>query len=343
MRENDTVAVYFVHAMVYGLRAQPERVEHLLAQVGIAAHTFEDMSARVPASAFAQLWLLLIREMDDEFFHLDSHGMPLGSFALICRGLIQEPNLEKALRQCLAYFALFLRDLRGTLSVRGQRAVISLETRLQDPVARSLAEETFLVLIISLLCWLGGRRIPIDRTDLCDPRPPLEDDPLLWGPNLTLGAGRTEIEFAASWLRLPVIQDLAALKTFLRSAPQWLVIRFRNQHGLTAQVFQRLRGSQYGQWPTLLAMAGEQGLSPTTFRRQLEREGRSFQEIKDEVRRAMAFERLRETGLSIAEIAEQTGFQEPSAFHRAFKKWTGESPGSYRLRTRRGRDAPIAD
>ncbi|MNR09368.1 Urease operon transcriptional activator [compost metagenome] len=164
---------------------------------------------------------------------------------------------------------------------------------------------------------------------------------MLWGPNLTLGAGRTEIEFAASWLRLPVVQDLAALKTFLRSAPQWLVIRFRNQHGLAATVYQRLRSSQYGQWPTLLAMAQEQGLSPTTFRRQLEREGRSFQEIKDEVRRAMAFERLRETGLSIAEIAEQTGFQEPSAFHRAFKKWTGESPGSYRLRTRRTRSEPM--
>ena len=32
------------------------------------------------------------------------------------------------------------------------------------------------------------------------------------------------------------------------------------------------------------------------------------------------------------EIAEQAGFQEPSAFHRAFKKWTGQSPGSYRAR-----------
>ncbi|MNV65291.1 DNA-binding transcriptional regulator ChbR [compost metagenome] len=46
----------------------------------------------------------------------------------------------------------------------------------------------------------------------------------------------------------------------------------------------------------------------------------------------MAFERLREGALSIAEIAEQAGFQEPSAFHRAFKKWTGQSPGSYRAR-----------
>ncbi|NBA98635.1 AraC family transcriptional regulator [Pseudomonas sp. R5(2019)] len=333
MRENDSVAAYFVQTMLYRLRDQPAEVARVLAQAGIAPTAMVDHASRVSASAFARLWLILINELEDEFFKLDSHGMPLGSFALICRGLIQEPTLGKALRQCLGNFALFLRDMRGTLSVRGQRAVISVQSQQVDAQARSYAEETFLVLIISLLCWLGGRRIPIDRTELRDPRPPLDDDPFLWGPNRVLGAGRTEIEFAAEYLQLPVVQDLAALKTFLRSAPQWLVIRFRNQSGVANQVYRRLRSSPYGEWPTLPAIAGQMGLSASTFRRQLEREGRSFQAIKDEVRRAMAFERLRETSLSIAEIAEQAGFQEPSAFHRAFKKWTGESPGSYRART----------
>ncbi|MNT52444.1 DNA-binding transcriptional regulator AraC [compost metagenome] len=46
----------------------------------------------------------------------------------------------------------------------------------------------------------------------------------------------------------------------------------------------------------------------------------------------MAFEQLRQSDASISDIAEQLGFQEPSAFHRAFKKWTGESPGRYRAR-----------
>jgi AraC-like DNA-binding protein len=186
--------------------------------------------------------------------------------------------------------------------------------------------------MISLLCWLGGRRIPIDRADFRHSRLSLSDDRLLWGPNLTFGAERTEIEFASHYLRLPVVQDLASLKVFLRTAPQWLVIRFRNQHGLASQVHQRLRGSHYSEWPTLQAFALEQHLSPSTFRRKLEREGCSYQEIKDEVRRGVAFEQLRQSDASISDIAEQLGFQEPSAFHRAFKKWTGESPGRYRAR-----------
>lgn len=332
MRDSDSVAVYFLNAMLHALRGQPEVLEARLRGVGIDPALLGQAQARVPAKAFARLWLEMIELLGDEFFRLDSHGMPLGSFALICRGLIQEPNLEKALRQCMSSFALFLRDLRGSLTLRGGRAVISVQSTIADPLTRVYAEETYLVLMIGLLCWLAGRRIAIDRTELAVARPAQDDDALLWGPDLRLGSGRTEVEFDSAWLRLPVVQDLAGLKTFLRSAPQGLVIRFRNQNGLVAEVYRHLRARRYGQWPTLAAMAEQQGISASTFRRQLEREGRSYQQIKDEVRRAMAFERLREGTLSIAEIAEQAGFQEPSAFHRAFKKWTGQSPGSYRAR-----------
>ncbi|CAM3833148.1 Ornithine utilization regulator [Pseudomonas reidholzensis] len=332
MRDSDSVAVYFLNAMLHAWRDQPQRRDAQLRGVGIDPALLDQADARVPAKAFTQLWLEMIQVLDDEFFCLDRHGMPLGSFALICRGLIQEPTLEKALRQCLGNFALFLRDLRGALSVRGGRAVISVQSGIDDPLTRVYAEETYLVLVIGLLCWLAGRRIVIDRTELAVARAAQEDDTLLWGADLRLGSGRTEVEFDSAYLRLPVVQDLAALKTFLRTAPQGLVIRFRNQNGVVAEVYRHLRARGYGQWPTLTVLAERLGLSASSFRRQLEREGRSYQQIKDEVRRAMAFERLREGTLSIAEIAEQTGFQEPSAFHRAFKKWTGHSPGSYRAR-----------
>ncbi|MGE8179554.1 AraC family transcriptional regulator [Pseudomonas fluorescens] len=332
MRDTDSVAVYFMYPMIHALRENPQRLRSVLEQVGIDPALMDQPTARVPATAFAALWLVQIRELNDEFFQLDSHGMPPGSFALICRALIQEPTLEKAMRQCLANFGLFLRDFRGTLTVRGKRAVISLQTQVQNSDVAHFGEETFLVLMISLLCWLGGRRIPIDRADFRHERLSLNDDSLLWGANLTFGAERTEIEFDSRYLQLPVVQDLASLKAFLRSAPQWLVIRFRNQHGLASQVHQRLRNSHYSQWPTLETFALEQHLSPSTVRRKLEREGCSFQEIKDEVRRGVAFEQLRQSPSSITAIAEQIGFQEPSAFHRAFKKWTGESPGRYRAR-----------
>lgn len=79
-------------------------------------------------------------------------------------------------------------------------------------------------------------------------------------------------------------------------------------------------------------MAGERGMSIASFRCQLQRERSSFRQMKDEVRRNIAFKCLRTPGLSIAEIAERAGFQKASAFHRAFRQWTGESPGQYRTK-----------
>jgi hypothetical protein len=63
-----------------------------------------DSSARVSASAFAKLWLAVARELDDEFLGLDSHGMP--------------SSIGQALEQCLKGLGLFLRDIRGSLSIR---------------------------------------------------------------------------------------------------------------------------------------------------------------------------------------------------------------------------------
>ena len=52
--------------------------------------------------------------------------------------------------------------------------------------------------------------------------------------------------------------------------------------------------------------------------------------MKDDLRRDIAIDLLSSASLTVAEVAAQTGFQETSAFHRAFKKRTGVSPGTYR-------------
>ena len=75
--------------------------------------------------------------------------------------------------------------------------------------------------------------------------------------------------------------------------------------------------------PRRIAGTGDQ-------RRRLEAEGTTFQTIKDELRRDTAIHRLSHGSSSVTAIAAELGFQEPSAFRRAFKKWTGKTPGDYR-------------
>lgn len=330
LHKRDSVAVYFVVAALHRLRDDLPRRQALLERVGIPPACLQQPMARLPAEQVTQIWLALTEALDDEFFAFDSRGMPRGSFALICRSLILEPTLGKALHLGLGHFALFLADIRARLVRRGRRAVIVVDNRLVEPEIRGVAEEIFLSMITGLMCWLVGRRITLDRTQFGYPRAPHGADPLLWGPLLSFDAAHTEIEFDAALLELPVVRDMAALKQFLRSAPEGVVVRFRNQHGLSARIYRRLRDNRQLQWPTQAALAVEFGLGASALRRQLEREGFTFQAIKHEVRRAIAFECLQDVRLSIAEVAARSGFQEPSAFHRAFRQWTGLSPGGYR-------------
>jgi AraC-like DNA-binding protein len=66
-------------------------------------------------------------------------------------------------------------------------------------------------------------------------------------------------------------------------------------------------------------------ISPRTLRRQLEKHGSTLRGIVDELRRERA-DALLDAGSSVKEIAFQLGFSEPSAFSRAYKRWTGKAP-----------------
>jgi AraC-like DNA-binding protein len=76
-------------------------------------------------------------------------------------------------------------------------------------------------------------------------------------------------------------------------------------------------------------------MTTATIRRRLHEEGVSYQSIKDQLRRDLAIGYLSHTDRSVMDIALELGFSERSAFHRAFRKWTGAAPGEFRrgLRT----------
>jgi AraC-like DNA-binding protein len=84
--------------------------------------------------------------------------------------------------------------------------------------------------------------------------------------------------------------------------------------------------------PTVATIAGHFGMSGRTLQRRLSDRGYSFQTLVDESRRELAERLLRETEYPLAEVAFLTGFSEQSAFNRAFKRWAGQTPRSFRIK-----------
>lgn len=72
------------------------------------------------------------------------------------------------------------------------------------------------------------------------------------------------------------------------------------------------------------------GMSERTLHRRLAEHGQRFQDVANQVRREVAESLLCTTQHSLSEVAYLTGFSEQSAFHRAFKSWTGQTPRAHR-------------
>jgi AraC-like DNA-binding protein len=75
---------------------------------------------------------------------------------------------------------------------------------------------------------------------------------------------------------------------------------------------------------------GELALTERTLQRRLADEGATLSALVDQIRCELAQGHLRHPGLSVTDVAFMLGYSEASAFHRAFRRWTGRSPGDFR-------------
>ncbi|MCK2238257.1 MULTISPECIES: AraC family transcriptional regulator [unclassified Crossiella] len=103
--------------------------------------------------------------------------------------------------------------------------------------------------------------------------------------------------------------------------------------GATAdRVRARLRAHAEGV-PEMPVVAAELHVSTRTLHRRLIAEGVSYRRLAEEIRRVRALELLERTELAVAQVAARLGYADAAVFTRAFRRWTGTTPGAYR-RTR---------
>lgn len=77
-------------------------------------------------------------------------------------------------------------------------------------------------------------------------------------------------------------------------------------------------------------LALQMGISRQTLFRRLRREGTTYEEVLDQLRRRLALDYLRGGKASVSETAYLVGFSDASTFSRAFKRWTGQTPRAFR-------------
>jgi AraC-like DNA-binding protein len=101
---------------------------------------------------------------------------------------------------------------------------------------------------------------------------------------------------------------------------------------LLARVSSAVARRMLDELPTLSSTAQAVGMPARTLQRHLAAEGATHSGMVEDVRRELALKHLGNASISVTEIAYALHFTEPTAFHRAFRRWTGESPLQHRRR-----------
>lgn len=181
--------------------------------------------------------------------------------------------------------------------------------------------------------WLTGRPLALERVDFVGAAPAnLNKYQALFGCPLYFEQAANLLYFDSEYLKYPLVHTEQSLEEFLRTAPYQLLTMTVESHenSLVTQV-RAMIGHDFSQgFPSFDAISSALHLSAPTLRRRLKREGTTFQQLKDSCRCEAAKMHLARPALSINAVAVQLGFTDPSAFHRSFKKWTGQTPGEFR-------------
>ncbi|MDI1431403.1 AraC family transcriptional regulator [Polyangium sorediatum] len=308
----------------------------LLETLGVEAHDLSRTDLRVPLDRIFATWELAMRTTRDP-------GLPIavGKLASVSRfGLLglacyTSPTARHAIECAVRYHELINDSGRWSTAPSFGGATVLWERDGERTLGQRVANEQALASFVTILREVVGADAAISDVCLRSSKPSRTSAheehfraPIRWD--------------ASTWsLRLPERlldqrprgADPVLTQYFARET-QAALARLAVPAGIARDVASAILHLLPGGIPTLEKVAAGLGMSERTARRRLRAESTSYEAIVAAVQQSQA-RALLEAGLSVREVAFATGFSEPSAFSRAFRRWTGESPSSLRPRVSR--------
>jgi len=329
----------FIEALLAQGRREGLEPELLLARAGFP---FDPIRGASPARCFSprlysRLAGVVFRALDDEAGGSMPDGpTPWGSTRLLAFGVLGCPHLEAALRRGIEFnrCCRLSRSLQVDNSLHVDRELRLASLSYYAPGDAWAQQRLLCGLAIWLrFCgWLIGQQIDITAAGCAAPGPSPEPELRhFFACPVTFGETVNWVSFSARHLEAGLLRKEEELDAFMREAPYHLIVAPGPcVESITHRIRQLLGDDFRDELPSFEALTVLLNMSARTLRRRLEREGTSYQRIKDNARRDAAIDLLKSGRMTVSEVAERVGFSDPSAFHRSFKKWTGESPGSFR-------------
>ena len=311
--------------------AEQQGLDHddLMVKSGLPPDLLANPDSRVPTRSMLRLWRAVIEAIDDPVLGLQVARQPtLSDFGLVGYAMRYSNNLHDALYRLARYQRILSEAVRFTLAEDDDACVL---TWISHPSLLAIRHpvESSMTLLVRAARELTGEDLRPLKVEL--PTPPPAD------PGAYRSEFRCDVAFACdsaaiSWsqqqMNLPTRGADAALAGYLDQLATIAAEPIGADYDSTMTAVRRVLWSMLPRGrPNIWRTAKELGVSVRTLQRRLGDEGSSYSEILDDLRRDVTRELMAEGDQPLADISFLLGYSEPSAFHRAYRRWLDDASG----------------
>lgn len=326
-----SVSTLLVRPAIVALGGVPGALDAFWGATDLTPEIIGDEDARITPAQFCVAWAELIRLTGNPQIALAiASATPPGAFGIVEYVCRSAPTLGEALRQWVRYLNLLDDAVVVGLASEGDRALLRVVRESEAPAPAS--HELCFALVAQQAKQLSTVPFQITAVEFTHRAP---TDPAVYrkwfDAPVTFGAATTQLVMPLAALDASLASADPKLLAILTRAADELHRRAPEDPTITAQVARVLRETLRTDEAHIERVAKQLGLTARSLQRRLKDEATSFQDVREQVRRELA-QRYLEANLSISEISFLLGFSEPSAFFRAFKRWTGQTPVEARRR-----------
>lgn len=328
-----TVAPSIVADMAHYLRTSGADADAICRRAGIEPGALATRTARVSGRAMATFWREAITALDDHDLgmHATVAANP-GALDIVGYVMLSSKTADEALARAARLIRLLNDGLALTISrerlgTRCRLTVLATNDAMLRDEPRQVVE-TILLGIVHQLRLLTQRPVVPMSLSMRHSRPPsgATEHERLFGRMPLFDSKFDEVVIANPDLDVPLRSANAVLLAAFDAHADAAVAALGARDTVTLRASVEIVAALKGETPTIGVVASALAMSGRTLQRHLSAEGTSFQALLDSLRRELAIRHLADPNATVAKVAWLVGFSEAGAFHRSFRRWTGQSP-----------------
>lgn len=306
--------------------------ENLLKSLALAPALLADAEGQFPRRKVGELLRAIASRLQDETLGFLSRKTRPGGTALAVHATLTSENLSEAILRWQSFWMTVQEDMDLSLEIRGEEAHLIGRSPWNE--AKTLENYAFLIWIsflqLRIFMWLIGKPILLDRLCFEFSRPQsAEEFTEMFPTRIYFERDANTMVMSRKYLDMPIVQKPTSAAAFIDILFDLMTTQWADR-SVSGRVSLLLKGSDHLDLMTFASAAHGLQMAPDVLRRRLKKEGYTFKLIKEGVRRDLAIYHLQASELRINEIGYRLGFSEPATFNRAFKQWTGRTPGEFR-------------